>query len=162
MIPARPGLVANYKRQRTDSTGAKGKPWWEPRPIEGWSDDGVPLVLDRYGQLEDARRIEGYEGIDQSGTDIVALIPAGGWRVEFSTEDGTFSEPLVGWALRSDGSVVALATDSTGEVEDLEGYADKPRIFHPGTTLRPPISADAELSGSSGSSGRPTNKGGDA
>ena len=79
-------------------------------------------------------------------TEIIAIIPAGGWRVRYTYPDGsTYSAPLVGWALRdTDGFIFPLISDGSGYVEDaaadrqvtlLDGGHNSERatyvIYHP-------------------------------
>ncbi len=67
-----------------------------------------------------------------------ALMPAGGWRVEFTKKDGSgFDEPLVGWALKN-GLVVPLVTDCDGLVEDGDAWSGGHRVYHPGQRETPP------------------------
>ncbi|AWK74270.1 hypothetical protein CBI38_24660 [Rhodococcus oxybenzonivorans] len=88
------------------------------RDVVAWSDDGEALVLDaKVGRLVP---VYGPLAVDNR---VVQMIPATGWQVTHNhgTED-EFTEPLVAWGLRSDGSVVPLNTDCGGLVEDLDGY----------------------------------------
>jgi hypothetical protein len=131
MIPAPPGLVALYKHN--------DPPHHTDIPVIAF-DEGRPLVIDRDGKHDKTRLIRAdsysnYDGMAQNPyPGITALLPAGGWRVEFTDPDGSkWSEPLVGWGLR-DGSVVPLTTDSTGYVNDFDPLSQEYRIYHPDAT----------------------------
>lgn len=71
---------------------------------------------------------------------ILNLIPGGGWMGEYRRPDGTWSIPLVAWALTERGYVIPMETNSDGLVEPSR--AD--RIYHPDTV--PPDSYAAERS----------------
>jgi hypothetical protein len=66
--------------------------------------------------------------------DLVQIMPAGGWRVEYrvlADSNRFYSEPLVGWGLTRDGDVVALVTDDRGSVLPIALCGDVNRVFHP-------------------------------
>jgi hypothetical protein len=133
VIPARHGYVAVYGP--SDSSGVfKAKRRLE---VVAWDDDGYPMVLpeeppgDReHRGLTRADALADYDGVEEDPFPrIIALIPAGGWRVEWRNDAGSWSEPLVGWGIRTSGLVDALITDGDGDVRpvDLPGW----RIYHP-------------------------------
>lgn len=64
---------------------------------------------------------------------LVSIIPSGGWRVEFASDNGRWirSFPLVGWGLRADGSVVALQLGDNDEVVEVVPEHNWCRIYHP-------------------------------
>ena len=76
---------------------------------------------------------------DDDPTRIVALLPADGWRVEWTEgkDKPFYSEPLVGWGLRANGSVVALEGHDSGvaTVVDKLGRLYR-RVYHPGVERR--------------------------
>jgi hypothetical protein len=61
---------------------------------------------------------------------ILNLIPGGGWMGEYSRSDGTWSVPVVAWALTERGYVIAMELGSDGVV----GPSTADRIYHPDTT----------------------------
>ena len=131
MIPAPPGLVALFKYDKSPSSSM---------PIVAFDDDGHPLVIDENGkrnkvQLVHADAWSNYDGMaEDPHPPISALLPAGGWRVEFTETDGAkWSEPLVGWGLKA-GVVVPLTTDIDGTVDDFDLYSGTYRIYHPDAT----------------------------
>ena len=66
--------------------------------------------------------------------DIIALIPAGGWRGRWVDNDGIeYSEPLVAWGLQADGDIVPLETDSAGMVLKA---ASNVETYHPDASQR--------------------------
>jgi hypothetical protein len=108
MIPAPPGLVAQYKHSEPEH--------WTNLPIVAFDEDGRPLVVDAEGRhktrLVHAEAYANYHGMAEDPySALTALLPAGGWRVEHIQDDGSkWSEPLVGWGLKLNGDVVPLAT----------------------------------------------------
>jgi hypothetical protein len=135
LIPAPPGIVARFKIQDGDRTDH------DEKPVIAFDNDGMALVLDeRQGFLTRAKSFQNFAGLSHAGhSDYTTLIPAGGWRVEYTDTDGSkSSEPLTGWALKSNGDVVALTTDATGYVDDLQQYGGEFRIYHPDATEAEP------------------------
>lgn len=139
MIPAHPGYIAVF-----GSTDSDGKFLLQDQlPVEAWDDDGCPLVIpsgrpkDRYRGLTRADRFDNFASVqrDDGYPEIVALIPGGGWRIEWSDEGHPpWSQPLVGWGITTTGSVVPLDTDGDGLVEPIDpgGKSHRGvRIFHP-------------------------------
>lgn len=128
MITAPAGLVARYKHQGKEQR-------WSCRRVVAFDDDLQPLVISDDHRLEHASRYSNFDGIeDKAGPEDVgysAIMPAGGWRGEFTGRDGSkWDQPLVGWALKN-GMVVPLAADCTGLVDDLDSYSGDYRIYHP-------------------------------
>lgn len=68
---------------------------------------------------------------------ILNLIPGGGWMGEYRKSDGTWSIPIVAWALTERGYVIPMETSSEGLVEPSRAN----RLYHPDTV--PPASDDA-------------------
>jgi hypothetical protein len=135
MIAAPPGLGARYKQQ--------GKqPYWTHRRVVAFDDDLQALVISDDHRLEYASRYSNFDGItDMVDPDIgrlAAIMPAGGWRIEYTDPGGSkWSEPLVGWALK-DGMVTPLITDSEGTVDDMGHFSGEYRIYHPDQNPVPP------------------------
>jgi hypothetical protein len=131
MIPAPRGLTARYKQDESPLA-------WDYKPVIAFGDDGHPLIVGEGKRDRNLVRADTYANYDGLGDDlypaIVALLPAGGWRVAWSRDDGQgeWSQPLVGWGLKADGSVVPLDTDGTGCVEELDSPRGKYRVYHPG------------------------------
>jgi len=139
MIPARRGLAARFKI--TDRTG-EGKHAYSSLPVEAWSDDGGALVVgEKSGDLERADNYGNFVGVcEETYPEIVALIPAGAWRVEHTDKAGAepWSEPLVAWGLSVDGAVYPIASDGNGDTEVLEHTKHSTwRVYHPETTEVP-------------------------
>ena len=132
MIPAPPGLVALYKHDKPSHS--------TDLPIVAFDDDGHPLVIDQDGKRDKTRliRADAYVNYDGMAEDpypsVTVLLPAGGWRAEFTDPDGTkWSEPLVGWGLKG-GTTIPLTTASDGMVDDFDHYSGEYRIYHPDAT----------------------------
>lgn len=128
MIPAPPGISADYAVKRED-----GSTYYMSRTVVAFNDDGDPLVTGRKG-LVCARVHEGSYELSDYGDGYTALIPGGGWRVEWP---GGRSEPLTGWACKPGGRIVALSADESGAVEDSDEWSGEYRIYHPDTTEGP-------------------------
>lgn len=135
MIPnTHPNLVAAYK-----DDGGGSEPHWVHLPVAGFDDDGTPLVIDQDGR--NSRRVvhattySNYEGLcDDPHPRIVQIMPADGWRVEYTNGDGpVWDTPLAGWGLLADGEVVPLDADPDGFVEQIRFNGKsktKYRIYH--------------------------------
>ncbi|MGH3938927.1 MAG: hypothetical protein ACRDTG_09885 [Pseudonocardiaceae bacterium] len=120
MVPAPPRLAAVY--------GPNG---CRAAQVVAFDERG-PLVVGESGRLCPARDLSHFVGLIPDRTSIVSIIPGGGWRVEFTDDGVTWSEPVVGWALLADGTVVALDTDSLGEVGVVRPESrGRHRIWHP-------------------------------
>lgn len=92
--------------------------------VVAWSDDGTPLVIDYHqGRLVEA------VGKLHAEDRIIQLIPGTGWQVTFNAgQEDESTEPLLAWGLRTDGSVVPLATDCNGEVDRADDLTPRPII----------------------------------
>ncbi len=128
MIAAPPGLAARYKQQGKEA-------YWTRRRVVAFDDDWKPLVISDDHRLEYASRYANFDGItdhvEPDCSDYSAIMRAGGWRIEFTSSDGSkFDEPLVGWALKS-GIVTPLTVDADGVVDDMDSYHGDYRIYHP-------------------------------
>jgi hypothetical protein len=128
MIVAPPGLAARYKHEGS-------KTYWTRRHVVAFDDDWQPLAISDDHRLEYASRYANFDGItdhvDPDCSDYTTIMPAGGWRIEFTNSDGSkFDEPLAGWALKN-GSVTRLTVDADGLVDDLDSYHGDYRIYHP-------------------------------
>lgn len=132
MFPAPRGLVALFKHEMG------GKVHHTDKPVVAFDEDGRPYVVPETGaRLIPAESIRNYDGMGEDPyPPIVSLIPAGGWRVEYTGDTGTWSEPLAGWGLRANGDVVPLETDSTGLVDTSD--SGNFRIYHPEQTPEDP------------------------
>jgi hypothetical protein len=65
---------------------------------------------------------------------IISLIPGGGWMGEYKQAGGTWSMPLVAWALTERGRIIPMDVDSDGVV----GPTSAGRIYHPDATYPGP------------------------
>ena len=140
MIPAPPNLYARYKH-----TGGP-RTFWTYRRVIAFDDYGNALVVGQDHQIAGAASARNYDGVTDTAPAphaYTAIMPAAGWRVEWTEPDGTvWTEPLAGWALK-DGDVVPLYADpsgATGEVGDTTG--GKHKIYHLDTTS--PYKPDVE------------------
>jgi hypothetical protein len=139
MIPAPPGLVAQFKHTGEGPEGTYT--YYEDHRVYAFDDDGTPLIVAQKPapRLVPATRYSNYHGLAElAENDYIALIPGGGWRskTEVTDENGkrwVYDQPLVAWALRRDGIVVPLETDGDGFVHEPEKTANSthPVIYHP-------------------------------
>lgn len=94
------------------------------RDVVAWTDSGDPLVID-YHQgclVESSGKLHADER-------VIQLMPATGWQVTYNAgQPDAFTEPLVAWGLRTDGSVVPLATDCHGQVDRADELTPRPLI----------------------------------
>lgn len=133
MIAAPDDLVALYRVQ------GDGQEYTDQRDVVALDDDGMPWIIpDKRPNrgLIRADEYRNYVGLGHSSTSrIVSLLPAGGWRVEWTGDDGsTWSQPLVGWGVKANGDVVPLDTDPDGLVEEIGSPGQSYRIYHPDIT----------------------------
>ncbi|WPO76198.1 hypothetical protein [Streptomyces sp. KN37] len=101
-------------------------------PVHAWDDEGYALVLWR-GKLQRAQNQGGFKEV-RDRQQVVAAVPGGGWMTEWQdkTEGTAFADPVVAWAVYSDGYAVAIDTDSSGEAAPLSpSGATHRRIYHP-------------------------------
>jgi hypothetical protein len=122
VIPAPPGIHAEYLIKRED-----GKTRITSRAVIAFNDDGEPLVAGRQN-LVTASAYGKYELEDFGDGGYTAVIPGGGWCVEWP---GGNSGPLIGWACKPGGRIVALDADQHGLVEDSDDWIGEYRIYHP-------------------------------
>lgn len=126
MIPASPGYSASF--HKTD----KHMP--HDLPVVAWDNDGNALVVDEAeGHLVPANRFSNFDGLTYDANHHIGLIPATGWKIrwpkhEHQPEDIT--DPLIGWAIRADGTGVPLAADNNGYIEPVETQFN-PEIIRP-------------------------------
>lgn len=94
------------------------------RDVVAWTDAGEPLVIDyRQGRLVETT---GKLSADER---IIQLIPGTGWQATYNPgKPDEFTEPLVAWGLRSDGSVIPLSTDCHGQVDRADECTPRPII----------------------------------
>lgn len=125
MIAAPPSLAARFSHERNGHTH------YSTKPVIAFDDEGLALVLGD-GRLVPADSYSNFANVIEDDPGHVALIPAGGWRVEFTSEDGSkYREPLVGWSLTAGGDVEPLFADADGLVNDFHRYSGEYRIYHP-------------------------------
>ncbi|MCM8555456.1 hypothetical protein [Streptomyces sp. STCH 565 A] len=126
----------------TEAILDRGKLPHESRPVHAWDDEGEPLVLWR-NDLRRARNIEGFKEVRER-RQIVGVVPGGGWMTEWQDPDeGTsFADPVVAWAVYSDGEARAIDTDSAGEACLLFPSDKDRRTYHPGQIPAVPLPGD--------------------
>jgi hypothetical protein len=135
ITPAPSWLYASYK---DDSDGSTRH---HRQRVIGFDEDGTALVITgNERRLVPADSYDNFAGIEDFGphyNDLTTIIPPGGWRVEFTHEDGgTEDMPLAEWGVTGTGTVVPLAA-ADGEVNNLTTVAGKWRVYHPDTKATP-------------------------
>ena len=147
MIPATHSVFARYSRGIQGDDGTLRKSYDYKRVI-AFDEHGNAMVLPEKKALRLVRadHYNNFEGLSEQEkySDVVTLIPGDGWRVEHTGDgDEVWSEPLVGWALREDGTIVPLDTDSVGYVETLDDAGKgRWRLYHPDLIEPPEVSDD--------------------
>ncbi|MFD7623967.1 hypothetical protein ACFV6W_45690, partial [Streptomyces sp. NPDC059802] len=123
MIPATVPTEAIFDRGRLPD---------ESRPVHAWDDEGEPLVLWR-NELRRAQNIEGFKEVREC-RQIVGVVPGGGWMTEWKdpSAETSSADPVVAWAVYSDGDARAIDTDADGDTVLLSTLAENRRIYHPG------------------------------
>ncbi|MFG2866101.1 hypothetical protein [Streptomyces sioyaensis] len=106
-------------------------------PVRAWNDDGEPLVLWR-NELQRVQNIEGFKEVRER-RQIVGVVPGAGWMTEWQdpSEGTSFADPVVAWAVYSDGDARAIDTDADGEAVLLSPIAKHRRTYHPGQIRKP-------------------------
>ena len=110
--------------------------------VLGFDEDGTALVVaSNERRLVPADILDNFEGLVDFGphyNDLTTIIPADGWRVEFTHGDGgTEDMPLAGWGMTGAGTVVPLAATAGGEVNNLMTVVGKWRVYHPDAKAAP-------------------------
>lgn len=127
MIPATHPHEARFAHEN----GA-GRTTYSYKPVIAWNDDGQPLVAGKRS-LVPAHSLTNFDGIvspDVSPT--VGTIPGNGWRAEFTASDGsTFSDPIIAFAVRADGTGVPLQVGADGDVDASTSASNFSRLYHP-------------------------------
>jgi hypothetical protein len=138
MMQAPPGIFALYTREGPPRRVSR-------KPVIAFSDDGAALVAGKRGSLVPAAGLAAFDRLTDGGDgpEFTALIPADGWRIEYSWDDGTtHSEPIVAWAITRAGRVTPLYTplyiDGDNVVMDTIGYSGRFRVYHPDSTAPQP------------------------
>lgn len=140
MIPAGPNLMAVFE-------GPDGKPS-ASRTVVAWADDGHPMVVGERGLLraealavnEDVGQFRRVKPRMDELPPVIAVIPGGGWLIEYEMVNGTTSiEPVVAWTFTSDGVGEAQVSNG-GRIcqEPIRPF----RIYHPdqnGTKPKGPV-----------------------
>src|SRR5919109_1055159 len=103
-------------------------------PIVAWDDDGCGLVLHPpSSRLTRAEDMAGFLEIVEDVAPVVAVIPGGGWLVEYGDPDGQglHTSPVVGWAIRANGDAFAFESDEDGTFEVAAEPSGYRRVYHP-------------------------------
>jgi hypothetical protein len=105
--------------------------------VHAWNDDGELLVRWR-NELRRAQSIEGFKEVRERRR-IVGVVPCGGWMTEWQdpSEGTSFADPVVAWAVYSDGD--ARAIDADAEAVLLSLIAKHRRTYHPGQIPETPL-----------------------
>ncbi|MFF3346101.1 hypothetical protein [Streptomyces sp. NPDC002779] len=131
MIPAEHGaFVARYSNKESKTPGLR----YSTKPVVAWDDMGAAMVLDgRRGCLV---RADSYSNFDcvlsATSAPIVGAVAGGGWRAEYSSDDGsTSSTPIVAWNVRADGGLDPIYVDADGLTGDPTDDVNFMRIYLP-------------------------------
>ncbi|WP_345660231.1 hypothetical protein [Streptomyces venetus] len=100
-------------------------------PVHAWDDQGRALVLVR-NRLMRADEMTGFKAVREANP-IVGVAPGGGWKITwFDKDEGwEFSQPLVAWVIRADGSAEPVDTDSAGDASVVSRVGGDRRLSHP-------------------------------
>lgn len=128
MIPATQPFEARYKHSTQSDRGPRT--YFTTLAVVAWDKDGDPLVSNGKGLLP-ANSFANFHDVLPAQPPVVAVIPGGGWVVEFKDDDTVIPSPIVAWTVDAQGSVTPLSSDSTGYCEDPTGSSNFVRIYHP-------------------------------
>jgi hypothetical protein len=110
------------------------KPYVATMRVVAWDDRGEALVLSR-SRLVRASDIMGFKGVSEIDEPI-GLLPAGGWRVRWPNDDGSFdSEPIIGWLVETGGYARAIIPEEPGSgipVDAIKGG----EVYHTESTIK--------------------------
>lgn len=129
MIPNTGRYVAQYRRE------TEGRQHFTSKPVVAWAADGAAQVVDhRTGRLVDADDYSDFARvIEHDVAPVVAAVPGGGWLAEHHSEDeGTWTEPVLLWSVRADGSVEPQCMAADGLSGDPTNDSCFVRLYHPG------------------------------
>ncbi|WP_435120733.1 hypothetical protein [Micromonospora tulbaghiae] len=126
MIPANPGYAASFKKTNKNMGNLL--------PVIAWDDEGHALVLDEdEGQLVRASRFSNFDGVTYDANHYIGAIHAPGWKIRWPKNERQpedIVDPLIGWAIRADGTGIPLALDVDGFIEPVSSQFD-PEIIRP-------------------------------
>lgn len=134
MMQAPPGIFALYTREGPPRQVSR-------KSVIAFSDDGAALVAGNRGSLVPAGQLAAFDRLTDGGDgpEFTALIPAAGWRIEYTRDDGTaHSEPIVAWALTRAGRVTPLYVNGDNHVMDAIDYNGRFRVYHPDSAASQP------------------------
>jgi hypothetical protein len=134
MMQAPPGVFALYTQEGPPRRVSR-------KSVIAFSDDGAALVAGRRGKLVPASQLPAFDRLTDigDGPGYTALIPAGGWRIEYTMDDGTSrSQPIVAWAITRAGQVTPLYIDGDNLVKDTTGHSGRFRVYHPDSAAPQP------------------------
>ncbi len=126
MMQAPPGIFALFTQEGPPRRVSR-------KSVIAFSDDGAALVAGEWGSLVQAGQLADFDRLTDGGEgpEFTALIPAGGWRIEYTWDDGTtHSEPIVAWAITRAGRVTPLYIDGDNLVMDTIDYSGRFRVYH--------------------------------
>jgi hypothetical protein len=128
--PGRP-LVALFREEEAEGE----QEYYFRVPVVGFDEDtGEPMVIleEDKRHPRSARSVHNYVGLEFEDPPVVAALPGQGWRIEYTDDGRKWSQPIVGWLVRADGSVTVVDIDETGYVAERDtGEGDVGRIYHP-------------------------------
>ncbi|MGH9209856.1 MAG: hypothetical protein ACRD2C_04150 [Acidimicrobiales bacterium] len=106
-IPARPGTTAGIGGDLVR--------------VEAWDDEGHALVVDsRVGRLVRASDQPGFE--DVHGSNLVAIIPGGGWladhRPDPDAPEAGYVTPVAAWGLTAEGFIEPFVWHGPERIEE--------------------------------------------
>ena len=84
MMQAPPGIFALFTQEGPPRRVSR-------KSVIAFGDDGAALVAGEWGSLVPAGQLAGFDRLTDSGDgpEFTALIPAGGWRIEYTWDSGT-------------------------------------------------------------------------
>jgi len=112
------------------------KPRWVSERVVAWADDGTPLIARALGlgRADEVSHIYGHKILswEVEEEDVpLGVIPGGDWRATFESDngEGSWTEPVVAWLVRADGSGEPLVSDSDGCLDKVP--TAKVKYWHP-------------------------------
>ncbi|MFF7180162.1 hypothetical protein [Streptomyces sp. NPDC008121] len=128
MIPASHPYEARYRHDKP-----AGGSYFTTKPVIAWDATGTAQVADeKTGQLRDANTWSNFAGVVKGKAPVVAAIPGGTWRAEYSQDDeGSMAWSVLAWLVHSDGECTPVHSDRDGAVDDPTTVSNFVRLYQP-------------------------------
>jgi hypothetical protein len=134
MIPALPGITAHIKISSPTPDNPDNHHWW-PERVVAFTDDGDPLIIGKVGLTTPHGREYSLEDAHGTSDPTDTIIPGGDWNITYFLDGETpYTQPIVAWAISTDGYGKPITTDDTGSLEAVDSHDTEHVVWHPAQT----------------------------